>query len=421
MAASGAYRERVVDGELAERLSAIGAVLLEGPKACGKTESAKQKATTTYRLDVDIAARSAAGVAPDLLLESPSPVLLDEWQVVPTLWDQVRRAVDDRAPTKGLYILTGSATPNDDANRHSGAGRIAIIQMRPMSLMESGHSTGEASLKAVLANDKVAAQDSGLTVPDLIDRICIGGWPALLDASSQDAGRWLRDYLNQIVLVDIQGLGVRRRDPENIRRLLNSLARNVGTSAKVTALAKDVGGAEGPVSRPTVYGYLNSLSRLRMIEDTPAWAPHMRSATPLQSSPTRYFVDPSLAVAALGQGPAQMLGDLNATGFFFENLVVRDVRIYAQKLGGQVHHWRDQNQNEVDIVVTLPDGRWGAFEVKMNPADADKAAASLLSFAEKVDQGKAGSPAALGVITSTGFAYRRPDGVTVLPIGTLGP
>ena len=421
MGAGDRYRERVLDGELADRLSAIGAVLIEGPKACGKTESAIQKAATTFRLDVDPTARNAASVAPDLLLDSPSPVLFDEWQVVPTLWDQVRRAVDDRAPAKGLYILTGSATPREDVNRHSGAGRIAIIQMRPMSLMESGHSTGQTSLKAVLAGDKVSAQDSGLTVPDIIDRICIGGWPALLDASSQDAGTWLRDYLNQIVLVDIQGLGVRRRDPENIRRLLNSLARNVGTAAKVTALAKDVGGAEGPVARATVDGYLDSLSRLRLTENSPAWAPHMRSATPLQSSPARYFVDPSLAVAALGQGPTQLLGDLNATGFFFENLVIRDVRIYAQKLGGQIHHWRDQNQNEVDAVVTLPDGRWGAFEVKMNPADTDKAAASLLSFAEKVDQGKAGPPAALGVITSTGFAYRRPDGVTVLPIGTLGP
>lgn len=418
---AGVYRARVVDGELVERLSAIGAVLIEGPKACGKTESAIQEAATTHRLDVDDAARTAASVAPELLLDSPIPVLLDEWQVVPTLWDHVRRAVDDQAPAKGLYILTGSATPSDDVNRHSGAGRIAIIQMRPMSLAESGHSTGQASLERLLAGDKVTAQDSGLTVPDLIDRICIGGWPALLDTDTQDAGRWLRDYLNQIVLVDIQGLGARRRDPENIRRLLTSLARNVGTAVKVTALAKDVGGAEGPVARATIDGYLDSLTRLRLIENSPAWAPHMRSATPLQSSPTRYFVDPSLAVTALGQGPTQLLADLNATGYFFENLVVRDVRIYAQKLGGQVHHWRDQNQNEVDVVVTLPDGRWGAFEVKMNPADADKTAAALLSFAAKVDQGKVGAPATLGVITSTGFAYRRPDGVTVLPIGTLGP
>ena len=202
---------------------------------------------------------------------------------------------------------------------------------------------------------------------------------------------------------------------------MHSLARNVGTSAKVTGLAKDVGGAEGPVARATVDRYLDSLNRLRLTENSPAGAPHMRSATPLQSSPTRFFVDPSLAVAALGQGPAQLMGDLNATGFFFENLVVRDIRIYAQKFGGQVHHWRDQNQNEVDVVVTLPDGRWGAFEVSLNPADTDKAAVSLLSFAEKVDQRKAGPPAALGVITSTGFAYRRLDGVRVLPIGTLGP
>ncbi len=187
MAGSG-YRERVLDRELAERLSAIGAVLIEGPKACGKTESATQKAVTTYRLDVDPAARNAASVAADLLLDGPSPVLFDEWQVVPTLWDQVRRAVDDRAPAKGLYILTGSATPSEDVNRHSGAGRIAVIQMRPMSLMESGHSTGHASLKAVLAGDKVTAQDSGLTVPDIIERICIGGWPALLDASYSRCG-----------------------------------------------------------------------------------------------------------------------------------------------------------------------------------------------------------------------------------------
>lgn len=421
MSARTGYRERVVDGELAERLGAIGAVLIEGPKACGKTESAGQRASTTHRLDVDQAARIAATVAPSLLLDNPSPILLDEWQVVPSIWDHVRRAVDDRAPAKGLFILTGSATPNEDVNRHSGAGRIAVIQMRPMSLTESGHSTGQASLEAVLTGDSVTAGDSGLTIPDIIDRICIGGWPALLDVDSRDAGRWLRDYLDQIVLVDIQGLGSRRRDPENIRRLLSSLARNVGTSAKVTALAKDVGGADGPVARATIDGYLDSLARLRLIENSPAWAPHMRSATPLQSSPTRYFIDPSLAVAALGQGPANLLGDLNATGLLFENLVLRDIRIYAQRLGGQVHHWRDQNQNEVDVVVTLPDGRWGAFEVKLNPSDADKAAASLLTFAEKVDQGKAGPPVALGVITSTGFAYRRSDGVSVLPISSLGP
>lgn len=421
MQATVGYRERVIDRELRERLTSIGAVLIEGPKACGKTETATQVAATTHRLDVDQAARNAATYAPDLLLDSPGPVLLDEWQRAPALWDQVRRAVDDRSPEKGLFVLTGSATPRDDVNRHSGAGRIAVVQMRPMALWESGHSTGEASLAALMDGARVGGRDAGLSVPDIIHRICIGGWPALLDATAPDAGRWLRDYLNQIVLVDIQELGTRRRDPHNIRRLLTSLARNVATSARVTALAKDVGGADGPVARATVDGYLDAFHRLRLIENSPAWAPHMRSATPLQASPTRYFIDPSLAVAALGQGPHQLLRDLNATGYLFENLAVRDMRVYAQSLGGDVHHWRDQNQNEVDIVVTLPDGRWGAFEVKMNPEDAEKAAATLLSFAGKVNQAKAGPPAALGIITTTGFAYRRDDGVSVLPIGALGP
>ena len=421
MVEGAGYRARVVDLELRERLSAIGAVLIEGPKACGKTETATQAAATIYRLDVDAAARSAAAYAPDVLLDSPAPVLLDEWQVAPSLWDHVRRAVDDRSPEKGLFIMAGSATLRDDINRHSGAGRIGVIQMRPMSLLESGHSSGAASLAALMDGDRVRGRDAGLSVPGIIDRVCVGGWPALLDATPTDAGRWLLDYLNHIVLVDIQELGTRRRDPENIRRLLASLARNVATSARVTALAKDVGGADGPVARSTVDGYLDSLHRLRLVENSPAWAPHMRSATPLQSSPTRYFIDPSLAVAALGQGPKQLMADLNATGYLFENLVVRDMRVYAQRSGGAVHHWRDQNQNEVDIIVTMPDGRWAAFEVKMNPDDADKAAATLLSFSQKVDQAKVGKPAAMGVITTTGFAYRRDDGVSVLPIGALGP
>lgn len=421
MGAKQGYRARVVDRELRERLGAIGAVLIEGPKACGKTETATQVAATTYRLDVDRAARNAAAYAPDVLLDSPAPVLLDEWQVAPSLWDHVRRAVDDRSSEKGLFIMAGSATPRDDISRHSGAGRIGVIQMRPMSLFESGHSSGAASLATLMDGDRIGGRDAGLSVPDLIDRICIGGWPALLDATPTEAGRWLRDYLNQIVLVDVQALGTRRRDPENIRRLLASLARNVATSVRVTALAKDVGGADGPVARSTVDGYLDSLVRLRLIENSPAWGPHMRSATPLQSSPTRYFIDPSLAVAALGRGPQQLFADLNVTGYLFENLVVRDMRVYAQRHGGQVHHWRDQNQNEVDVVVTMPDGRWAAFEVKMNPDDADKAAAALLSFSQKVDQTKAGPPAALGVITTTGFAYRRDDGVSVLPIGALAP
>ena len=238
MAAGVNYRERVVDGELAERLRAIGAVLIEGPKACGKTESASRQANTTYRLDVDDAARNAAGVAPALLLDNPRPVLLDEWQVVPSMWDHVRRGVDDLAPAKGLYILTGSATPNEDVSRHSGAGRIAVIQMRPMSLTESGHSTGQASLQSILAGDSVTAQDSGLTIP----RSSTGSASAAGRPCSMSIVRTQADGCATISTRSSwstsKDSASRRRDPENIRRLLNSLARNVGTAVRVTALGQ---------------------------------------------------------------------------------------------------------------------------------------------------------------------------------------
>lgn len=414
------YRPRTVDAELDRRLSSAGAVLIEGPKACGKTATATQRAHSVVRLDVDASARTAVDVAPSILLDREPPVLFDEWQIAPQLWNLVRRAVDDRAPARGQFILTGSATPNDDANRHSGAGRFSTLRMRPMSLLESGHSSGTVSLAALFDGESALSEDPGMTVPQLVDRIVSGGWPALIDADSADAAEWVRDYLTQVVEVDIQQLGA-RRDPANLRRLLASLGRAVGTETTVTALAKDVGGPDGPTSRNTIDAYLTALGRLMLTEDVPAWAPHMRSTTPLRSTATRYLADPSLGVPALGIGPQRLLTDLNATGFHFEALVVRDLRVYAQPLGGTLHHWRDNNGHEIDIIVTLSDGRWGAFEVKMNPADADTAAASLHRFTQKIDTARTGAPTVLGVITTTGVAYRRRDGVDVLPIATLGP
>lgn len=414
------YRPRVVDAELDRRLSSAGAVLIEGPKACGKTATATRHARTVIRLDTDASSRTAVDVAPSILLDREPPVLFDEWQTAPALWNLVRREVDDRSPARGQFILTGSATPNDDVNRHSGAGRFSTLRMRPMSLYESGHSSGTVSLAALFDGENALSADSGMTVPELVDRITSGGWPALIEADANDAAEWVRDYLNQLVEVDIQQLGA-RRDPANLRRLLNSLGRAVGTDTTVTALAKDVGGAEGPTSRNTIDAYLTALGRLMIVEDVPAWAPHMRSTTPLRSSATRYLADPSLGVAALGMGRQRLLADLNATGFHFEALVVRDLRVYAQPLGGTLHHWRDNNGHEIDAVVTIADGRWGAFEVKMNPADADSAAASLNRFAQKIDTSRVGDPSVLGVITTTGIAYRRRDRVDVLPIATLGP
>lgn len=413
------YVRRVADRELSERLAAMGAVLIEGPKACGKTATASQVAQTIFRLDDDENARSAITLNPDALFEQPPPILFDEWQIEPAIWNRVRRQVDDRGE-QGLYILTGSATPRDDSNRHSGAGRIGTVQMRPMSLFESGYSNGQVSLAALFNGDTQTGHDMALTVPDLVDRIVIGGWPGLIGATEPEARAWLGDYLRQVVEVDVPGLGA-RRNPRNLRRLLESLARSVGQPAKLVELAGDVGGDRGSIAAETLHAYLDALDRLMLTDNSEAWRPHMRSRTKLRTAPVRYFVDPSIGPAALGIGTSELLADLGATGFHFEAMAVRDLRVYAQPLHGTVDSWRDANGREVDAVVSLPGGRWGAFEVKLNPMAVDEASASLLRFTAGVDTGKHSDPAVLGVITSTGYAGRRPDGVHVIPITTLGP
>ncbi len=413
------YLPRILDRELSERLTAMGAVLIEGPKACGKTATASQVAKTIIRLDEDESARDAIALAPDQLFDQPTPILFDEWQAEPAIWNRVRRQVDDRRD-RGLYILTGSATPNDDANRHSGAGRFGVIQMRPMSLFESGHSNGHVSLEALLNGESKTAVGMHLSFDQLLERIVIGGWPSLVTANEAQAREWLRDYISQIVEVDVQTLGT-RRNPRNLRRLLAALARSVGQPVTDTSLAQDVGGRDTPLAPETLTNYLEAIERLHLTENSESWRPHMRSRARLRTSAVRYFVDPSLGPAALDVGSAQLRADLNATGFHFEALVMRDLRIYGQRLRGRVDSWRDSNGNEIDAVLSLPDGTWAAFEVKLNPAAADEAATSLLRFAAKVDTSRHGEPAALAVITSTGYAGRRPDGVHVIPIATLGP
>ncbi len=414
------YAPRVVDAELTARLASAGAVLIEGPKACGKTETALQQAASVVRLDLDRQAREAADIAPELILDQRAPVLLDEWQVVPSLWNQVRRAVDDRG-RNGQFILTGSATPDDDVTRHSGAGRFSVIRMRPMSLVESGHSTGAVSLRALLQGQTQNARESGLTVSRLAELITVGGWPAQQHAGVVPASRAARDYLTQISHADISTVLSSRRDPKKVDALLRSLARNVATEAAITTLAADAAGAEGTLDRETASIYLAVLERLMIVENQPAWAPSMRSRVQLRSSPKRHFVDPSLAVAALRASPASMLADLASMGLLFESLVVRDLRVLSQPLDGEVLHYRDNKGREVDAVVTTADGAWGAFEVKLGVSKVDHAAANLLNFAKQVDTTTCGEPRVLAVITGTGLAYRRPDGVHVVPIGALGP
>ncbi|UYM05503.1 ATP-binding protein [Solicola gregarius] len=413
------YVPRITDGELAAHMEVMGAVLIEGPKACGKTATASQYAHSIIRFDDDQAARSLVALDPAALFAGDPPILFDEWQLEPTIWNRARRQVDDRGEP-GLFILTGSATPRDNADTHSGAGRFAVVRMRPMSLVESGHSTGDVSLTALLNGERQTGDGTALEFRELLRRIVVGGWPQLIGKDEAFARTWLRSYLKQVVEVDIPGMG-HRRSPGNLKRLLAALARGVGQAVKLSELAKDVGGEAGAVANETLYGYMTALDRLMLTDNSEAWRPHMRSRARLRTAPVRYFVDPSIGVAALDVGTADLLADPRAAGFHFEALAVRDLRIYAQVLGGVVDSWRDSNGNEIDAIVRLRGGQWGAFEIKLNPRDVDVAAASLLRFASIIDGSKHGEPAVLGVITGTGYAGRREDGVHVIPISTLGP
>lgn len=414
------YRPRITDPQIQTFLKAMGAVVVEGPKACGKTESARQFAASEVRLDVDRNARQAVSIDPSLVLEGETPRLIDEWQLEPELWNHVRRAIDDRRAS-GQFILTGSAVPADDATRHTGAGRFARLRMRPMSLYESGHSNGRTSLAALLSGEPLRALDPGLDVLVLAERIVAGGWPALIDRPIEEATIAVRAYVDDIRRTDVQRVDGVAHDPERVLQLMRSLARNVSTMVGVSTMARDLAGSDRPIDSDTAYRYYGALERLMVIEDQPAWAPHLRSRSRIRSSPKRHFVDPSLAAAALRVTPERLLRDLELMGFLFESLVVRDLRIYAQASDAQVLHYRDNTDLQVDAIVEAADGTWGAFEVKLGAGMVDAAAEALVNFAERVDTRKSGPPAVLGVITGMGLGYTRPDGVRVIPVGTLGP
>jgi uncharacterized protein len=416
----GAYRRRIVDDELADRLQATGAVVIEGPKACGKTATARQIAASEALLDIDAGARQAAAVDPALVLAGATPRLIDEWQLEPAVWNHVRRAVDDRG-APGQFILAGSAVPPDDITRHTGAGRITRLRMRTMTLYETDVSSGEVSLARLLAGEEIRSADPGLTVSDLAREIAIGGWPGFRDLGTERALRAVRDYLEEIRRVDVSRVEGRRRDPEKVGALLRSLARNVATHAAATTLAGDTAVAGEPLKDDTVNEYLDALRRLMVIEDQPAWAPHLRSKYALRQAAKRHFVDPSLAVAALRATPERLMGDMNLLGFLFESLVVRDLRVYAQAADAHVLQYRDSRGLEVDAIVQTADGRWAAFEIKLGRGQVDAAAASLHKFVGQIDTARSGAPATVGVIVGTGYGYVREDGITVIPIGALGP
>ncbi|HOA26738.1 MAG TPA: DUF4143 domain-containing protein [Arachnia sp.] len=410
----------MADAELQDLMGFMGAVLIDGPKAVGKTATATQVARTVFRMEVDRAARAALETYPDQLFASPTPILFDEWQDTPDIWNLVRRAVDDHSE-KGLYLLTGSSRPRDNARLHSGAGRIARLRMRPMSLFESGHSTGAVSLAAILDGAEPSGAPTPLPIPELVERMVIGGWPETIDLPERAARAWVAAYNRNVVEVDVPALGP-RRNPGNLTRLLASLGRAVGTPLRRSAIAIEVGGQNGPIDDKTLTNYLDALDRLMLTEPLPAWQPHMRSRTRLRTTPVHHFVDPSIGIAALGVGTADLLADLEAAGFHFESLGLRDLRVYSQALGATLSSWRDTQLNQqIDAILELPNGRWAGFEFKLGEAQADAAAESLLHMASKVDMAKHGEPAALVVVTGGRFAYRRPDGVLVVPITSLGP
>ena len=416
------YRPRIADREVAEALQASPAVLLDGPRASGKTWTGKHFARSEALLDTIPGARLAASVDAAMLIDGPVPRLLDEWQQTPGIWNPMRRACDNRAET-GQFILTGSAYPPDEITRHSGAGRVARVRMRPMSLSESGESDGSVSLSKVIDGGPCRPENPGIQIKSIIDLVCRGGWPRVASSTPSSAQRYLRNYLDDISRTDIALLDDVKRDPVGVRRLLTSFGRNIGTKASYSTLAKDASGdRETPIHTRTVKGYLQALERLFVVEDLPAWQPHLRSKAQLRTTPTRHFVCPSLAVAALRTNSARLRADLEFFGFLFESLVVRDLRVYSQLEGCQLSHYRDEYGLEIDVILERADGEWAAFEVKLGSEEGVlEAVESLRKLRTLIDTRRMGEPRKLAVITATGIGFELPDGIAVIPITALGP
>ena len=420
--APAGYMPRVVDREVERSLRASPAVVIEGPRACGKTWTGRRHARSEVPFDAVFENRLAAQVAPREVLEGPVPRLLDEWQLAPGVWDAMRRACDDRG-RKGQFILTGSADPPDDATRHTGTGRVIRVQMRPMSLFESGESSGRVSLGGLLASERASAPSSALGLSDIVDLACRGGWPGMLGDAPEVAQRQLRGYLDEISRTDISRVDGVSRDPVGVRRLLASLGRNTATETTLKTLGTDVGGGEDTLHPQTVRSYLGALSRLFVVEDLPAWRPHLRSRAELRRAPKRCFADPSLAVAALRSNRDQLMGELSFFGLVFETLAARDLRVYAQANDWELSHYRDSSGLEVDLVLTSLDYRgWAAAEVKLGgPELIEQGVESLRRLRERVDADRMGEPRKLMVITAGGYGFEYPDGIAVVPITALGP
>lgn len=419
------YMPRLADKLLAMHLASKGAVLVRGAKWCGKTTTALQASNSViFMQDPDNKAQylEMAALKPSRLLQGDTPHLIDEWQIAPQLWDAVRFAVDQRGEF-GQFILTGSAVPPDaDQINHTGTGRIANLTMRPMTLYESGESTGEVSLKALFDNADDVDGENKLDIDDIAYLICRGGWPQALGCPGNIALRQAIDYFDIVVESDISRVDGKKRSGDYTKRLLRAYARAVGSQASISSLASDMAlNEETSLSNPTISDYINALKQIYVIENSLAWNPNLRSKAAIRTSDTRYFVDPSIGAAALGIGPKDFINDLNTMGLFFENMCIRDLRTYAEVLDGQVYHYRDKNGLECDAVIHLRNGEYGLIEIKLGGEEAvDKGAATLSALADSIDTTRMKSPAFCMVLTGMGkFAYRRKDGIFVVPLGCL--
>lgn len=421
------YRERIADKLLARKLAGKGAVLLEGPKWCGKTTTAEQQAKSIIYMDdpAHVAQNLLkADLNPQVLLVGNTPRLIDEWQIAPKIWDAIRFEVDHREGL-GHFILTGSSVPVDNMKmRHSGTGRIAWFRMRPMSLYESGESTGEISLETLFQQPASIYAENGLDMADIAYLICRGGWPKALDLPKDIALDQAFDYCAAITNRDISKVDNITRNPERIKRLMRSYARLQGSQASYETIGQDIKEYESQsLSYDSVYSYILALKKLFVVEDVSSWNPNLRSKTAIRSSDTRYYTDPSIGTAILKIGPDDLLNDLNTCGLFFETLCIRDLRTYAEALLGDVAHYRDANGLECDAVVHLRDGRYGLVEIKLGGERLiEEGAKTLFSLSKKLDTAKMKEPSFLMVLVGVGdIAYRRPDGVYVVPIGCLKP
>jgi predicted AAA+ superfamily ATPase len=416
------YLARLCDEELKLALQSSGAVLIEGAKWCGKTSTAnKASQSVIYMQDPDNSKsyQIMADTKPSILLKGATPKLIDEWQMAPVLWDAVRFEVDQRSDP-GQFILTGSAVPAENLNAHTGAGRIARLMMRPMSLFESLESNGTISLRSMFdgKQNNIEAM-SDLSIEKIAFVICRGGWPASIKLHGKPALKMALDYAEAIINQDISRVDGVDKNPDRVRLLLRSLARNIATTANYQTILEDIEATDLGVSTKTIASYLNALRRIFVVENLPAWSPSLRSKTAIRTSEKRHFVDPSIATAIMRINPEGVLSDFEYFGFLFEALCTRDVRIYAQAIDGDVFHYRDKSGLEADLIVRLRNGKWGAIEVKLGHKQIEEAAKNLLELKAKIDDKKMGEASFLMIITGGQFAYQRKDGIWVVPIGCL--